>query len=525
MKATRRAALILVALGLLAFASPAAADRVYFSNGSGIFYADLDTGAGAKLEVSGAATTNVHGIAIDPAAGKIYWSGEPSGPVIGVANLDGSGGGALSTSGAPINHPYGLGLDAAAGRVYWGNYQGPGGRIAYADTDDSGGGEISTTGAMAGNVLGIALDLPDSRIYWTNENGPLSYANLDGSGGANVNLTGASTGPGFYKGAAIDPVSRRIFWTKYKNASPYEPVVSSAALDESGGSDLETPGAPEEFTEGVAIDPTARRLYWANPGFFLSAGIYYAALDGSGAHKLNISGIPVAGANFPTLLKAPLGTGVPKLTAQIALRPRFLTCDEGTWAGNLPQAQVYRAPRSISYQWLKDGQPVAGATRSNIGVEGSPGGDYACQVTATNAGGSTTQTSATQFVCCPTGPKATAARVVPVKGGMAQLKLTCPDGVDPCAGRLHLESTRPPRRARSSARKKPKLPNLPVTYGEKSFSVPAGTTKTVKVKLSKRAKSRLRDAKGHRLKAALGGSGVESRTVLLKSKTPIPKRR
>ena len=58
-----------------------------------------------------------------------------------------------------------------AGRVYWGNYQGPGGRIAYADTDNSGGGEISTTGAMAGNVIGIALDLPDSRIYWTNEKG------------------------------------------------------------------------------------------------------------------------------------------------------------------------------------------------------------------------------------------------------------------------------------------------------------------------------------------------------------------
>ena len=215
---------------------------------------------------------------------------------------------------------------------------------------------------------------------------------------------------------------------------------------------------------------------------------------------------------------------MPKLTAQIALRPRFLTCDEGTWAGNLPQAQVYRAPRSISYQWLKDGQPVAGATRSNIGVEGSPGGDYACQVTATNAGGSTVQTSATQFVCCPTGPRATAARVVPVKGGMAQLKLTCPDGVDPCAGRLHLESTRPPRKARTSARKKPKLPSLPVTYGEKSFRF-RRNDQDGQGQAQQTRKSQLRESKGHRLKAALGGSGVESRTVLLKSKTPIPKRR
>ena len=288
-------------------------------------------------------------------------------------------------------------------------------------------------------MLGIALDLPDSRIYWTNENGPLSYANLDGSGGANVNLTGASTGPGFYKGAAIDPVSRRIFWTKYKNASPYEPVVSSAALDESGGSDLATPGAPEEFTEGVAIDPTARRIYWANPGFFLSAGIYYAALDGSGAHKLNISGIPVAGANFPTLLKAPLGTGAPKLTAQIALRPRFLTCDEGTWAGNLPQSQVYRAPRSFSYQWLKDGQPVAGATKSNIGVEGSPGGDYACQVTATNAGGSTVQTSAAAVRLLPDRPEGDRGPRRPRQGRNGAAEADLP------GGRRPLRRPAPPR--------------------------------------------------------------------------------
>ena len=459
--------MIVVALGLLVFASPAAADRVYFSNGSGIFYADLETGAGAKLEVSGTSATEVRGIAIDPAAGRIYWSAGSGGSSrIGFSNLDGSSGQTLATTGAPISWPVAVSLDATSGRVYWGNYQGPGGRLAYAKTDGSGGGEISTTGVTAGNVLGIALDPSAKRLYWTTENNTLpSYANLDNSGATELNATGATVGGRFYKGAAIDPVSRRFFWTSYKSASPYDPVVSSAALDESGGSDLATPGAPEEFAEGVAIDPTARRIYWANIGVLLGGGIYYAALDGSGAHKLNISGIPVAGANYPTLLKAPLGTGAPSLTAQIALRPRFLTCDEGAWAGNLPQAQVYRTPRSFSYQWLKDGQPVAGATKSNIGVEGSPGGDYACQVTATNAGGSTLQTSAAQFVCCPIGPKATAARVAPVKarqgaaeadlpGGRRPLRRPAPPRIEtaaaqgPIVGPQEAEAPEPPRHLR-----------------------------------------------------------------------------
>jgi DNA-binding beta-propeller fold protein YncE len=528
MKATRRAAWILVALGLLAFASPAAADRVYFSTGGGIVYANLETGVAAKFEVTGASTIDAKAVAIDPAAGKIYWSaGSGGNSRIAFANLDGSGGQSLSTSGAPINYPSGIALDAAAGRVYWGNYQGPGGRLGYADTDGSGGGEISTTGVMAGNVTGIALDPAGSRLYWTNENNvPPSYAKLDNSGAASLNVTGAPIAARFLKGLAIDPNAVRIYWTSYKSSSPYEPLISSAALDESGGSNLSMPGAPGEFfDEGLAIDPTTRRVYFAESG--LSGGIYYAALDGSGAHKFNLSGLPMTGARYPTLLKAPLGTEAPKLNAQIALRPRFLTCDEGTWAGNLPGSQLYRAPRTFTYQWLKDGQPVPGATKSNIGVEGAPGGDYACQVTATNAGGSTTQISRSQFVCCPVGPNATASRVALVRGGKAELKLTCPSGIEPCDGRLHLESKRPPRRkAGASVRpeKKPKFPNLPVVYGEHSFSIPGGATGVVKVKLSRRAKAQLAASKQHRLKAALAGTGVVDRTLLLK-RAPKPKRR
>ena len=243
MKATRRAALILVALGLLAFASPAAADRVYFSNGSGIFYADLDTGAGAKLEVSGAATTNVHGIAIDPAAGKIYWSGEPErSPLIGVANLDGSGGEALSTSGAPINHPYAHRPRRRGGTRLLGQLPGPGRadrlcghrrqRRRGNQHHRGDGRERDRDRARPARLE----DLLDER-----ERAPLLRESRRQRRRQRQRSPGPSTGPGFYKGARSTRSAGESTGPSYKSASPYEPVRLI------GGS------------RRIAVDPTWRR--------------------------------------------------------------------------------------------------------------------------------------------------------------------------------------------------------------------------------------------------------------------------
>ncbi len=528
MKATRRSALALVALGLLAFASPAAAaDRIYFGGNSSVSYANLDGSGGATLDTSGATTAEVRGIAIDPAAGKIYWAGSSgAGSRISVANIEGGGAKDLQIEGVTLKSPRGIAIDSAAGRLYWANYQGaPGEGIAFFDLDGSDRGYLDTTGATVANPKAVALDLTARRIYWSNENGKISYASLNGSGGEDVTTTGATSGV-TASGVAIDPGANRIHWASNKGAIPYEAFISSAGLGGGGGADLATTVDDGSFPWGVAIDPSAGRIYWANTGAFGSfpPSIQSAPLAGGSAPKLNLTGAKTFGANNPALLKAPVGTEAPELTAGIAARPRFLICDKGKWAGDRPEAQLYRAPHSVSYQWVEDGQPVAGATRSDIGVDGRPGGDYACQVTATNAAGSTTQMSRVQFVCCPVTPKAKAARVALVKGGRAQLKLTCPAGVEPCAGRLHLESSRPPRRtARSSARRGPKIPNLPVIYGERSISIPGGDQQVVKVKLNRRAKSQLRKSKRHRLRALLDGRAVVSRTVLLKL-APKPRR-
>jgi len=64
-----------------------------------------------------------------------------------------------------------------------------------------------------------------------------------------------------------------------------------------------------------------------------------------------------------------------------------LTCDPGTFSG---------APApTLTFQWLRDGQPIGGATGAQYSVIADDAAQtLACQVFASNAGGNTTATSA-----------------------------------------------------------------------------------------------------------------------------------
>jgi hypothetical protein len=497
------AAVTLAALSLPAGAG--AADRVYFGTGSTISYVNLDGSGGGDLDTGAATVSPVRGIALDPAAGRIYWANSSPANKISYANLDGSGGADLTVTGAAVNWPTGLAVDPAAGRIYWGDYQGGATeRISYASLDGSAGGQVVTSGATAGNITGIALDPAAGRIYWSNENGPISYANLGGSGGDDINLTGASVGSRFSEGVAIDPDTQQIYWTSHLVFSPYDPLISHAALDESGGSDLATPGATLDFPAGVAIDPEGGRAYWANTAANSGPGsISFAALDGSGGADLNMSGATNFGANLPALLKAPVGAGAPRIDPQLGVRPRSLICHSGSWTGDVPEAQLYRAPHTTSLEWLRDGRPVAAVTKEPLYVDGSPG-TYACRETATNEAGSTSQTSLTVEVCCRRSPLAQVARVALVKHRRALLRMRCPADAR-CAGVLSLRS----RSRRPGGGKA-------MTFGIAHFSVPAKGRRTVPVRLRKGALSILHRARRHRFKARLSGSGVADRTVLLK---------
>jgi hypothetical protein len=392
MKAMLGGALACLVLMAALLTSPAgAADRIYWTDESesALAFANLDGSGGGELRVSGTSVSGPEGLAIDAAAGRIYWanySGAES-QTIAFANLDGSGGALLNTAGATVDSPYSVGFDPVGGRVFWANAPAGPDAISYARTNGSGGGDIDTSGTTElDNPLGVAVDSAAGRVYWANTfgggDGTISYANLDGGGGADLNTMGATVKSPI--GVAVDTVGGRVYWANVSGAS-----ISFADLDGSGGGDVNTTGATVSSPSGVAIDPQAGRIYWANE----SGVISYANLDGSGGGgDLNTIGAPSLEASFPSLFKAPSGAGAPQIT--VDPKPgSTLSCSQGSWAADLSGAQLYRAPQSFAYQWSRDGTNLDGGTTSTFAPHSV--GSYTCTVNATNAAGSASQAGST----------------------------------------------------------------------------------------------------------------------------------
>ena len=104
------------------------------------------------------------GVAIDRAAGKIYWANGHGSNTISFALLDNSGhGGNISTAGATASTPEGVAIDSAHGRIYWANFGAN--MISYTRLDGTGGGDIGTRQAPASVALTVsAIDPAWGRI-------------------------------------------------------------------------------------------------------------------------------------------------------------------------------------------------------------------------------------------------------------------------------------------------------------------------------------------------------------------------
>jgi DNA-binding beta-propeller fold protein YncE len=369
-----------------------AADRVYWTNlgtSSSISYANLDgSGEGGTLDSTGATPANAEGTAFAMAQNRVYWAG---GGRISYSDLSG-GGGDLNTGAAPIGNAKGVAVDPIAGLVYWADTSPPG--ISFARLDGGGGGALNTTGATVGSPIGLAVDPAAGRIYWSNAGagGKISYARLDGSGGGDINTGLANVDNP--QGVALDPAAGRIYW-----ANVYGQKISYANLDGSGGGDLNTLGATVSNPVGVAVDPAAGRIYWGN---VIGQKISYANLDGSGGADLTTTGATLNFPSYPSVVKTPVGTGAPQITATT----QGLSCSRGSWAADLVASFAYRSPASYAYRWSVGTTVIPGATSSTytpVATLQFPPVDaeYRCAVTATNPAGSATQTSPPHLVKAP----------------------------------------------------------------------------------------------------------------------------
>lgn len=131
-----------------------------------VSYAKLDGSSAGDLNTSGATVEDPEQIAVDPANGKVYWLNEKH--TISFANMNNSGGGGdLDLSGAtPPSGLTGVAINEAAGQIYWISNDEE--KISHANLTGGGGGDFDLGTAPIDDPYGLAFDPTSGKIYWAN---------------------------------------------------------------------------------------------------------------------------------------------------------------------------------------------------------------------------------------------------------------------------------------------------------------------------------------------------------------------
>ncbi len=196
---------------------------------------------------------------------------------------------------------------------------------------------------------------------------------------------------------------------------------------------------------------------------------------------------------FPT---TPASTAAPALTGTPAVGSA-LTCSQGSWS---------HEPTYLVYQWLRNGTVITGQIGSTYTLQAADQGNaIACSVTAGNGAGAASAVSNAVTIPVPLAVFVG----VKVKGAVASVTLRCP-GPGSCSGVLKIVA-----RVVTRHGKHKKTSN--VTIGVASFSMAAGTSVTLRVRLTGPGGQLLRRAGRHGLKVQIAGSGVQAGTATLKA--------
>jgi hypothetical protein len=190
---------------------------------------------------------------------------------------------------------------------------------------------------------------------------------------------------------------------------------------------------------------------------------------------------------------APADIGAPTVAGTRALSAT-LTCAPGEWSG---------APApTFTYQWLRDGVTLAGATSPTYTVlAADQGHGLACAVTATNRVGHAQAVSAAVQIPAEGGgsaaptPQISLAGTITATANAVLVALRCPAGTVACAPGLIrvtiVEQLRGGRLVALAAKHSAKLTKRTVVVGLQTVTLGAGSTQTFKVTLNSAAKKLL----------------------------------
>ena len=379
----RRAGLLAVLVALLLPATASAADSIYWGNErSAVRFGPLGGSPVGPAQDRVAGTTPC-GVAIDSAAGKIYWANWSSGEIMRADLDDGQNAEQLYTG---QNNPCGVAIDPAADRIYWASFGAH--TIRVGNRDGTNPVSILFTEPGGSAPSGVAIDPAAGKIYWTNQfTDQVRVGNLTGLGtpstlfGSDAALPTVERNP---IGVAVDAEAGKIYWTDLGNCCSGPGQVRVGNLDGTGASTL---FGGEGGPGGLAIDPGAKKIYWANfsPGVIRSGN-----LNGSGTASTLFSG--ESWSLFAALLKKP-DMSTPAISGGSKVGQQ-LTC-RANLAPDLLGAFLYRAPDTVAYQWKRGTTNVGTGATTFVPTEA---GSYTCTVTARNEADTTEKTSAVKKV-------------------------------------------------------------------------------------------------------------------------------
>ena len=214
----------------------------------------------------GSVTLDMPGsIALDPIAGKMYWTddgaeGESDGR-IQRADLDGSN---VEDLVSGLADPVGIALDLRAGRLYWADrHQGAIYRGTLGDITQE--GLLPSHEAVLANLdrpYQIALDTFNGHMYWTERGENTSKVRRADLNGNNVtDIQFGLVAPLNPFGMALDPVAGRMYWSE-RSITGGEDVIAGADLDGQNGAIVVR--SAYHSLSGIAVNVNDGRIYWTD---------------------------------------------------------------------------------------------------------------------------------------------------------------------------------------------------------------------------------------------------------------------
>jgi hypothetical protein len=195
---------------------------------------------------------------------------------------------------------------------------------------------------------------------------------------------------------------------------------------------------------------------------------------------------------FPT---TPASTVAPALTGTAAVS-QALSCSQGSWS---------HEPTYLLYQWQRNGTVITGQTGSTYTVQAADQGkSITCVVWAGNGAGAASATSKAVAIPVPLAVFVS----VKVKGAVASVTLSCP-GPGACSGVMKIVASVVTKHGKRKTTSN-------VTIGSASFSMAAGKSVTLRVRLTAQGRKLLTKAGKKGLKVQIAGSGVKAHAATLK---------